>query len=170
VPSIERSVLFGDPRLPPRFWEKVYPIEDGCWIWAGSSNRPGYGEFWIDGRIMRTHRLSYLALVGPITEETIDHLCNRSSCVNPSHLENVSQRTNILRSGGVTAANFRRSACKHGHPFNERNTYIIPGGLHAGTRHCMACEYKKRGMDISKRIPQRVHQRPPPPPAPKERA
>ncbi len=41
--------------------------------------------------------VSYLALVGPIHEATLDHLCRVRPCVNPAHLEPVSQRENVLR-------------------------------------------------------------------------
>ena len=28
---------FGDPRLPGRFWEKVIPVDTGCWVGARTS-------------------------------------------------------------------------------------------------------------------------------------
>src|SRR5689334_10583034 len=59
----------GDPRLPDRFWSKCVVDENGCWVWTGSRQR-GYGRFNIgEGRIRRAHRVTYLALVGPILDD-----------------------------------------------------------------------------------------------------
>ena len=35
---------YGDPRLPDRFWAKVYPEPNtGCWLWSGATTGNGYG-------------------------------------------------------------------------------------------------------------------------------
>lgn len=84
---------------PPevRFWTKVNKTET-CWIWMGSKDWQGYGQFWIQKKLFPAHRWSYERLVGPIPVGLqIDHLCRTTSCVNPSHLEPVTQRENVLR-------------------------------------------------------------------------
>lgn len=81
-----------------RFWAKVEKTET-CWLWTAST-RNGYSWLGLDGRCEYGHRLVYEWLVGPIPEGLhIDHLCRNRACVNPAHLEAVSQRENNVRSG-----------------------------------------------------------------------
>lgn len=83
-----------------------------CWLWTGASDIKGYGRLRRrNGRgYHKAHRLAYEALVGPIPEGLVlDHVCHNGSgcaggdgcphraCVNPAHLEPVTQRTNVRR-------------------------------------------------------------------------
>lgn len=68
-----------------------------CWLWTGALNNFGYPKF-------RTadegygHRWSYARYVEPIpTGLQIDHVCRVRHCVNPVHLEAVTQAENIRR-------------------------------------------------------------------------
>lgn len=101
--------------------------ETGCWDWqSGSRTLDGYGTF-VEGY---AHRVSYETFVGPIPEGyQVDHLCNRTRCVNPTHLEPVTPAENMRRVAE------RRSSCKNGHPFTPENTYDRPGS----GRQCRAC-------------------------------
>lgn len=111
------------PRMNPmadltteeRFWSNVAlagPSE--CWIWQQELTK-GYGLFW-DGprtskqhRAHQAHRWAYESLVGPIPGGlVIDHLCRQPACVNPAHLEPVTQRENMLRGESPSAKAFRR--------------------------------------------------------------
>ncbi len=75
--------------------------QDGCWGWAGRIDGAGYGRW---SRHL-AHRLSYEFHVGPIPEGlVIDHLCRNRSCVNPVHLEVVTQKVNVRR-GVIARAN-----------------------------------------------------------------
>jgi len=125
MPADHPITVFGDPRLSNNFWDKVQPISDGCWIWTARAEVRGYGVINVKGdngwRTILAHRLTYLALVGPITAETLDHLCRNRSCSNPAHLEQVSQKENCLRGEGLTAINARKTICKRGHPLVGRN-------------------------------------------------
>lgn len=95
------------PRKPlaERFWSKVDKEDsDGCWLWVGgySGGKNGrYGCFSIGGRrggMRPAHRVAYELLVGPIPEGMVlDHLCHNTRCVNPRHLEPVSQEENMGR-------------------------------------------------------------------------
>ena len=78
-----------------RFWARV---DVGlCWEWTGSNDR-GYGMFRLDGRTVRAHRWAWETLVGPIPRGLhLDHLCRNPPCVNPDHLEPVTQPENIRR-------------------------------------------------------------------------
>lgn len=126
-----------------RFWEKVDKRgPDECWPWRACKDEKGYGHFnsGAGGSIL-AHRFSYELLVGPIPKGlTIDHVkargCTRKNCVNPAHLEPVTNKVNTLRSDGPTARQARQTHCKRGHEFNERNTYR---NVRSGSRQCREC-------------------------------
>lgn len=85
-----------------RFWAKVDRRNDNeCWAWTAGTADHGnarYGQFHIAGRTVSAHRAAYTLLVGMIPDGLqIDHLCRNTLCVNPAHLEAVTQRENILR-------------------------------------------------------------------------
>lgn len=76
--------------------------QNGCWIWQPKSGNHGYAQLTrrIDGQVTAflVHRLSYEAFVGSIPDGLeIDHLCCVTKCVNPTHLEPVTQAENIRR-------------------------------------------------------------------------
>ena len=62
--------------------------QEGCWLWTGSLNKEGYGQFWLNGTMKRAHRLSYELTGQPIPEgHFIRHKCKPKNCINPEHLE-----------------------------------------------------------------------------------
>lgn len=114
--------------------ERYTDRTETCWLWTGAKSN-GYGQLGVDGKNRLVHRLSYELYIGPIPEGLIiDHLCRVRHCLNPDHLEVVTQRENILRGTAPTAQNARKTHCKHGHPFDEQNTYV-----HNNGRYCRAC-------------------------------
>jgi len=80
-----------------------YTAEDcgyasACWIWQGTLNADGYGEFSVSSKRKLAHRVIYERHRGAIPEGLdIDHLCKVHSCVNPDHLEAVTNKENIRR-------------------------------------------------------------------------
>jgi len=138
MPASHPIARFGDERLPTRFWAKVFPMEDGCWIWSRYMDVDGYGHCTINKEVWAVHRLAYSCLVGPIREETIDHLCKTRLCVNPSHMEPVPSSVNSLRGNGPLAMNARKSSCLRGHPFSEENTMKTIRNGKSG-RACREC-------------------------------
>ncbi len=93
----------------------------GCWLWLRSLNNKGYGKLCGLGgeRSMLAHRFSYELHKGPIPEGLVlDHKCHTPSCVNPDHLEAVTQKENMRRS--KLAHIVRTGRCAQGHPTTFR--------------------------------------------------
>jgi len=82
-----------------RFWTHVSKGA-ACWIW-NSELVKGYGRFKrSDGTRIMAHRFAYEVSGATIPDGlTIDHLCNVSLCVNPAHMEPVTQGENNRRRG-----------------------------------------------------------------------
>ena len=142
---------FEDQRLPRRFWDKAVLYPDGCWVWTAALNNEGYAAFTMGGRSL-AHRIAYEELVGPIPEGMVlDHVCRTRSCVNPAHLEPVTQSENLLRGNTANARKSAQLSCIHGHEFTDENTYIKPNG----TRACRECD-RTRSREYQRR---RRHER-----------
>lgn len=78
--------------------KKYIVDESGCWNYIGALDKQGYGTFYYRQSGYKAHRLTYQLLVGQIPNGfVLDHLCKNKSCVNPEHLEPVTQRENARR-------------------------------------------------------------------------
>ena len=109
-----------------------------CWLWGACVRSDGYGWFSVGGRSMAAHRYAYEQYVGPIPDGmALDHLCRVRRCVNPRHLEAVTDRVNILRGRGRAAENAKKTHCGNGHPLSGDN--LKPWHLQRGKRKCRAC-------------------------------
>lgn len=118
-----------------RFWLNTIQ-DDSCWEWDGSKSDRGYPIFWDGSKNVRAHRFSYELHKGPIPEGmTLDHLCRNRGCVNPAHLEAVTQGVNTLRGEGVAARNAKKTNCPSGHPYTPENTKYQK----SGARVCRTC-------------------------------
>jgi len=88
------------PRWPERPDYEVDP-NTGCWIWLKAKKPSGYGNLRKDGEWWIAHRYYYTVHKGEIPDGmVIDHLYKNSSCVNPDHLEPVTQAENLERGDG----------------------------------------------------------------------
>lgn len=133
-----------------RFWSHVDKTSE-CWNWT-SSKRKGYGAFGLRNRkTIRAHRWAYENQVKKIPAGlTVDHLCRNRSCVNPAHMELVTNKENILRGIGPTARNKLKTHCINGHSLADAK--ISKKG-----RNCRTCAnfhnrnlyWKKRGKHVS---------------------
>lgn len=132
--------------LIDRLMEKVRVDADGCWVWTGScfggnvgKNGVRYGRISRDGKQIAVHRASYEAHVGPIPAGlVIDHLCRNTFCINPAHLEAVTQQENVLRGLGAM-----KSHCPHGHELSGSNLRIQKRRTKASKRICATCHVEQ---------------------------
>lgn len=103
--SKDRTRVKGEPlRYRPNHHTRKSPHQylidpvSGCWVWQRAKMPAGYGVM----KGCLAHRAFYEWYKGPIPDGfQIDHLCGNTSCVNPAHLEAVSQVENIRRSGSA---------------------------------------------------------------------
>jgi len=74
-----------------------------CWEWNGSKNKTtGYGKKTVNGKSVLAHRWMYETLFGAIPAGlVVNHLCSNQSCVNPHHLEVVTQAENCRHGAGA---------------------------------------------------------------------
>lgn len=133
------------PTLSPDEIERLaggFLVSDGCWPWIRRSNKDGYGQFSLRGRPWRAHRVVYAWLIGPIPEGmTLDHLCRNRLCVNPAHLEPVTNRVNVLRGDTITGRNVRKTHCPKGHPLSPEN--LCSWERSRGKRSCRICRAER---------------------------
>lgn len=138
----------GKPAAPieARFWRLVDKT-DSCWNWTANKWK-GYGQFGVQvepgkWKQRKAHRVAYELCVGPIPDGLqLDHLCRNPSCVNPAHLEPVTNRENGLRGVSVAARNAAKTHCVNGHEFTAENTmYQVVNGNKQ--RECRSC-YRER--------------------------
>ena len=125
--------------LEIRFTSKYKRTESGCWEWIAGCFADGYAGYSFEGKMVRAHRYSYECLVGPIPDGlVIHHSCRNIKCVNPDHLEAVTNRENLIRGEGpVLIGKFHKSKiqCPKGHMYSPSNTHIAPNGQ----RVCREC-------------------------------
>jgi HNH endonuclease len=110
-----------------------------CVLWTGYVTGAGYPQA---GRCTLVHRRMYELAHGPIPPGyVVHHACHVKTCVNPDHLTAMplAEHNRLHDTGALAAANADRRAashCKHGHEFNEANTYWTRDGK----RSCRRCD------------------------------
>jgi len=141
------------PRKPTpikeRFMQRFVKDEKTkCWNWISTKDYNGYGKISEgaanspDRKQWLAHRLSYTLFRGAIPEGMfIDHLCRNPSCVNPNHLEVVTNKENLHRGN-----NHQLTHCKKGHELVDGNILYekYPWGLGRRCKLCRDANRKER--------------------------
>lgn len=129
-------MLYFSMDILERFTSKYEVDAQNCWTWKASKLKAGYGLFH-DTKLVTAHRWSYKYYKGKIPFGlVIDHLCKNTSCVNPEHLEAVTQQINYLRGNALSNP---RTHCQNGHEYTEANTLRVTGQR---GRICRTCKSK----------------------------
>lgn len=141
--------------LRDRVWKYVTKT-DTCWLWVGAKDGGRYGIIRVAGKNIKAHRATYEILLGKIPDGlTVDHLCRNRECVNPDHMELVTNKENILRGTAPSAMFAKRSTCNHGHPFSLENTgrRKNPSGRVCRECHRLECaKYRKKSHKALERM------------------
>jgi hypothetical protein len=150
--ALKKSGEYVEPVRDPRqrLFSKAVPGRNGCIIWTGRTNPvTGYGQLRVNGRDCYAHRVSYELAKGTIPDGlVIDHAChNRDAsckggdicihhrCINPHHLDAVTQSENRIRSPHTKNLKRElRTHCHQGHEYTPENTLTW-----ASRRACRTC-------------------------------
>ena len=129
-----------------RFWTFVswdWRIVNNCWVWTGSRNSLGYGDFkqalkW--GYSRKPHRFSFQIKNGKDSLDglEINHICGNPSCVRPYHLEAVPAGWNAAQ-GRANRIYKKKSHCINGHERTEDN-------ICKGNRSCRICANMRKRL------------------------
>ena len=136
---LHRDRMFMQPE-GDRFWSKV-DATGPCWLWLAGRGSHGYGLFHLNGtgKTVYAHRYAWQSLVGEIPDGLqVDHLCRVRDCVNPDHLQPVTQTVNIQRGNSPSAIAKRSGLCRKGH--DRSDAYIRPSGY----PECRTCIRERR--------------------------
>lgn len=126
--------------LPHHIRRNIVAGDGGCWLWSRSKSRDGYGWASLGNKTHQAHRLVFVILRGAPPEGLVlDHLCRVRHCVNPAHLQPVSNHVNLLRSD-LTTAGMR--TCAKGHTFEHNGRQ----------RRCPICRAEYDRMNRAERL------------------
>ncbi len=118
-----------------KFFEPKFITEPncGCWLWTACC-RDGYGMFSLNRVMISAHRVSFVYFGNSLKKEDIlDHLCRVKCCVNPDHLEVVTNQENVRRGALL------KTHCPQGHPYSGDNLYLYKGKH----RMCKECSRER---------------------------
>lgn len=109
-----------------------------CWV--RKRRQDDYSQLKINRTDYAAHRLMYALFVEKVDPVLhIDHLCRVKACIHPGHLEQVTQRENILRGISPLANNARKTHCIHGHPLVGENVVVSIRKNGHPRRKCREC-------------------------------
>lgn len=113
-----------------------------CWLWPRGKSNTGYGNYANKFRkVCNAHKSCYELFRGVVPAGLqLDHLCRVRHCVNPWHMEIVTNRENAQR--GIRSS---ATKCLHGHMYDEKNTRYRISKFGTIFRDCRACQrYRDR--------------------------
>lgn len=133
------------------FLKNMEKKDNDCWEWRRQKNPvTGYGTSSYKGKNMGAHRVSYILFYGHIPNGlVIHHRCENKICVNPEHLEAISQSENLRLAGWHGTQHISKTTCPYGHEYT-----LTKENLHGKIRNhrrCKTCE-KKRQNEVTQKM------------------
>lgn len=145
----------------------VVDPETGCWEWTGAIMSRGYGSVAVGGgKTDLAHRVAWEAANGPVPDGLqIDHTCHNADttcgggkdcshrrCVNPAHLEAVTQSENLRRALRRIPAREESRICARGHLVAGDNLRIIEKPSGRVERACVECKRDARRRAYARQL------------------
>jgi hypothetical protein len=83
--------------------------DTACWIWRGRRDGSGYGQVYVDNKLVGIHRYMYRREGNRLADgEAVHHLCGVKLCCNPDHLRAMDpSKHQTLHSRGTKNPNHR---------------------------------------------------------------
>ncbi len=135
--------LFSSERK--KFIENIDITDENCINWPFKLTPSGYSYLSHHGITIGAYRYSYEYHKGSLIKGlVIDHLCRNRACVNPNHLDQVTNIVNVARGVGQSVINKLKTHCAAGHEYNEPNTRVDK----ANKRSCRACERNRKNRPM----------------------
>lgn len=133
------------PALLQRLIKRSKRTRNGCLEWMGWRTAVGYGSTSFRCKPHATHRLMYLAAIGPIPDGMqVLHSCDNPPCMNPRHLSLGSGQENMQQSV-ERGRHFEamKTHCDRGHELAGENLYVCRDKR----RHCKTCSRARWRMN-----------------------
>lgn len=128
-------------------------MDNGCIEIHGIvTNNHGYTHIWFGDTMVLSHRLFYMAHVGPIPEGMfLCHKCDNPLCVNPAHMFIGTQTDNMRDMANKGRTGVRHGSSNHVAKLTESDVLAIRERAAAGeVLNTMAIEYGVTSIVISK--------------------
>lgn len=109
-------------------WARILPrikfLRSGCWFWRGAKSRGGcrtrprgntYGHVYLRGKVYKVHRVLFaLFRWRPPVDRVLDHVRTECPtwCVNPWHLEPVTNEENVARANRRRKRGLTSTGCR----------------------------------------------------------
>lgn len=112
ITSMKQILQYYVSRMKNRFWKYVNKTET-CWLWTGSKDTRGYGQYVICGQLQVAHRSAWIIQSGRIPDGLhVLHKCDIRLCVRKDHL--------FL---GTNTDNYLDKMAKKRHAFGENHNH-----------------------------------------------
>jgi len=120
--------------------KKIMGMKTPCIEWVGTKNKKGYGVLTLDGKQWKAHRLAVILSGRRFQKGMVsDHICRNRGCINPNHIEIVTNVENVMRGESFAVLNAKKTKCIKGHSYKKYGkTTNRKGGKK--WRYCGKCE------------------------------
>lgn len=114
-----------------------------CIEFEGARNKGGYGVLprEVNGSRL-AHRASLAEYLGRPVQGIVRHSCDNPPCINPEHLIEGTQQSNVddaVERGRVRGGRYAQTHCMHGHELTPDNVQIYERPSRRSVTKCRRC-------------------------------